>query len=214
MNAPKTPSAFWGFFFLNFFSIMLAFSLHNQGTEAGIDEAGRGCLAGPVVSACVILPQNFDIGILNDSKKLTEKQRTNAEKAIKAQSIWAIGCIDNHRIDEINILNATFEAMHLAILGLNAQPDLFVIDGNRFKTKLNITYSCQIKGDARFAHVAAASILAKTHRDALMQEADKAHSLYNWAKNKGYGTLEHRKTIAAHGFSPLHRQTFAWNKGL
>ena len=193
---------------------MLAFSLHNQGTEAGIDEAGRGCLAGPVVAACVILPHNFDIGILNDSKKLTEKQRTNAEKAIKAQSIWAIGCIDNHRIDEINILNATFEAMHLAILGLNAQPDLFVIDGNRFKTKLNITYSCQIKGDARFAHVAAASILAKTHRDALMQEADKAHSGYNWAKNKGYGTLEHRKAIAAHGFSPLHRQTFAWNKGL
>jgi ribonuclease HII len=182
--------------------------------EAGVDEAGRGCLAGPVVAAAVILPPNFDFALINDSKKLTENQRNAARIAIETQAIWAVGVIDNHRIDAINILNATYEAMHIAIAGLAQTPDFLLIDGNRFKTNLNIPFACEIKGDGRFANIAAASIIAKTYRDALMHTHHRLYPQYAWHTNKGYPTQQHRQAIAQHGLTNLHRHTFMWNKGI
>jgi ribonuclease HII len=177
--------------------------------EAGIDEAGRGCLAGPVVAAAVILPEGFNDPELNDSKKLTALQRDRICERIKLNSFaWAIGVIDNNQIDEINILQATYCAMHKAVSLLHQQPELLLVDGNRFKPYPGIQHCCFIKGDSRFQAIAAASILAKTYRDELMEDLHKQYPHYNWNKNKGYPTKSHRQAIKEIGVSPLHRLTF------
>jgi len=177
--------------------------------EAGIDEAGRGCLAGPVVAAAVILPEGFNDPELNDSKKLTALQRDRICERIKLNALaWAIGVIDNNQIDEINILQATYCAMHKAVSLLDQQPELLLVDGNRFKSYPGIQHCCFIKGDSRFQSIAAASILAKTYRDNLMEDLHKQYPHYNWNKNKGYPTKSHRQAIIEIGVSPLHRLTF------
>ena len=181
----------------------------NSLIEAGIDEAGRGCLAGPVVAAAVILPKDFNDPELNDSKKLTALQRERICERIKLNALaWAIGVIDNNQIDEINILQATYCAMHNAVSQLHRQPELLLVDGNRFKPYPGIQHHCFIKGDSRFQSIAAASILAKTYRDELMEDFHKQYPLYNWNKNKGYPTKSHREAIKEIGVSPLHRRTF------
>lgn len=178
--------------------------------EAGVDEAGRGCLAGPVVAAAVILPDDFACAFLNDSKQLSHKIRMQAREIIMEQALsYCVAEVSAERIDEINILQATFEAMHLAIDGLHITPEYLAIDGNRFK-KHTIPHTSIIKGDAKYQHIAAASILAKTHRDLLMEEWDALFPQYDWKKNKGYPTLAHKKAIALHGHSPFHRLTFRW----
>lgn len=177
--------------------------------EAGIDEAGRGCLAGPVVAAAVILPHDFDDPELNDSKKLTEKQRERICEKIKSYAYaWAIAIVDNVKIDEVNILQATYLAMHKAVNQLTQQPDILLVDGNRFKPYPGIHHQCFIKGDATYQSIAAASILAKTHRDKLMQEMHLHYPLYGWNQNKGYPTKFHRQAIREFGVTPLHRITF------
>lgn len=177
--------------------------------EAGIDEAGRGCLAGPVVAAAVILPHDFDDPELNDSKKLTEKQRERISEMIKSYAYaWAIAIVDNVKIDEVNILQATYLAMHKAVNQLTQQPDILLVDGNRFKPYPGIHHQCFIKGDATYQSIAAASILAKTHRDKLMQEMHLHYPLYGWNQNKGYPTKFHRQAIREFGVTPLHRITF------
>ena len=177
--------------------------------EAGIDEAGRGCLAGPVVAAAVILPRDFNDPELNDSKKLTEKQRDRICEKIKSYAYaWAIGVVDNVQIDEINILQATYRAMHKAVNQLAQKPDILLVDGNRFKPYPGIHHHCFIKGDATFQSIAAASILAKTHRDKLMLEMHLQYPLYGWNQNKGYPTKYHRQAIREFGITPLHRITF------
>ena len=187
----------------------LAPIFQNSLIEAGIDEAGRGCLAGPVVAAAVILPKDFNDPELNDSKKLTALQRVRICEGIKLNAMaWAIGVVDNHQIDEINILQATYCAMHKAISKLHHQPELLLVDGNRFKPYPGIQHQCFIKGDSRFQAIAAASILAKTYRDDLMEIFHQQYPLYNWSKNKGYPTKSHRQAIKEIGVSPLHRITF------
>ena len=177
--------------------------------EAGIDEAGRGCLAGPVVAAAVILPKDFNDPELNDSKKLTALQRERICERIKLNALaWAIGVIDNNQIDEINILQATYCAMHKAVSQLHRRPELLLIDGNRFKPYPGIKHHCFIKGDSRFQSIAAASILAKTYRDDLMEVFHLQYPHYCWNKNKGYPTKSHRQAIKEIGVSPLHRITF------
>jgi ribonuclease HII len=177
--------------------------------EAGIDEAGRGCLAGPVVAAAVIFPLDFNDPELNDSKKLSEKQRDRICEKIKSYAIaWAIGVVDNVSIDEINILQATFLAMHKAVSQLSTQPGILLVDGNRFKPYPGIPHQCFIKGDATFQAIAAASILAKTHRDRLMKELHLLYPVYGWNQNKGYPTKYHRQGIRDFGVTPLHRITF------
>jgi len=177
--------------------------------EAGCDEAGRGCLAGPVVAAAVILPSHFSHLLLNDSKKLTEKQRMLLKPIIENEAIdWAIGIVDNTEIDEINILQASFLAMHRAIDQLKKQPEALIIDGNRFKPYKTIPHSCIVKGDGRFMSIAAASILAKTTRDLIMEEAHLQFPEFQWNVNKGYPTAFHRQALAKLGPTPLHRLSF------
>ncbi len=177
--------------------------------EAGCDEAGRGCLAGPVFAAAVILPSNFYNPLLNDSKKLNEKQRYALRKIIQQEAIeWAVGSVDQLEIDEINILNASIKAMHLSIDQLKKKPKFIIIDGNRFKPYKKIPHQTIIKGDGKYASIAAASILAKTYRDDYMLEQDKLFPQYNWSKNKGYPTKDHRTAIETFGRCPLHRMTF------
>lgn len=177
--------------------------------EAGCDEAGRGCLAGPVVASAVILPPDFNHPWLNDSKQLTEKKREILRPIIEKESIaWAVAYIDHAQIDQINILNASILAMHKAVDKLHVKPDFLLIDGNRFKNHL-IPHQCFVKGDGRFKSIAAASILAKTHRDEFMGILDKDYPEYRWSKNKGYPTVDHRNAIKIDGFSPFHRLTFA-----
>lgn len=177
--------------------------------EAGCDEAGRGCLAGPVVAAAVILDRNKDYPMLDDSKKLTEKQRKKLREVIINESLaYGIGIVDNKEIDEINILNASFLAMHRAIEQLSMEPELLLIDGNRFNAYKNIRHQCIVGGDAKFQSIAAASILAKTTRDDMMEKYHILYPMYNWKKNKGYPTLEHKNAVAEHGTTPLHRMTF------
>ncbi len=177
--------------------------------EAGCDEAGRGCLAGPVVAAAVILDPAKPIAALNDSKKLSVKKRTALREEILEKALcYGIGIVDHHEIDQINILNASILAMHRALEQLRIQPAFILVDGNRFKPYAQTPYACMIKGDARFSSIAAASILAKTHRDALMTELDQAYPHYAWAQNQGYPTPAHRKAIAEFGPSPYHRMTF------
>lgn len=178
--------------------------------EAGCDEAGRGCLAGPVFAAAVILPAGFVAGELNDSKKLSHKQRENLRPIIEKEALaWAVAAVDNNEIDEINILNASFLAMHRAIEMLKIKPQYLSIDGNRFKTYPDIPHSCIVKGDGKYLNIAAASVLAKTHRDAYMDNLADEYPVYEWKQNKGYPTKVHRSAALLHGLSPYHRKTFA-----
>lgn len=181
---------------------------HTSKIEAGCDEAGRGCLAGPVYAAAVILPKDFPYSELNDSKKLTEKQRNKLRTLIEAKAIWAVGIVNNYEIEQLNILRASITAMHLAIQELTHTPEHLLIDGNKFDPFENIPHTCIIKGDAKYANIAAASILAKTHRDDYMKLVHKQYPVYDWANNKGYPTKKHRQAIKTHGVTPLHRRTF------
>lgn len=177
--------------------------------EAGCDEAGRGCLAGPVVAAAVILPEGFENELLNDSKQLTEKQRESLRPIIEKEALaWGVAMVDNHEIDEINILNASIRAMHLALDKLETRPEHIIVDGNRFKPYGETPYTTVVKGDGKYMSIAAASVLAKTHRDELMKRLDKEHPEYDWKTNKGYPTKKHRKAIEEHGVTEHHRLTF------
>ena len=177
--------------------------------EAGCDEAGRGCIAGPVVAAAVILPRGTDFPEFDDSKKLTEKQREKLRvKVLENAAAYGIGIVSAEEIDEINILNASFLAMHRAIDQLKIRPELLLIDGNRFNKYHDIKHQCIVGGDAKYQAIAAASILAKTTRDHIMQELDNQYPVYNWKQNKGYPTIEHKNAVAEHGMSPFHRKTF------
>jgi len=177
--------------------------------EAGCDEAGRGCLAGPVFAAAVILPEGFVLEGLNDSKQLTHTQRDLLRPIIEKEALaWAVASCNHEEIDKINILNASFLAMHRAIEQLKTQPKYLVIDGNRFKAYPQIPHSCIIKGDGKYLNIAAASILAKTHRDEYMTNLHIDFPEYNWQKNKGYPTIAHRRAVIEIGLSPFHRKTF------
>lgn len=188
---------------------MLLNSYQIELIEAGCDEAGRGCLAGPVFAAAVILPPNFQLAGLNDSKKLTHQQREKLRPIIEEQALaWAVATVNHEEIDRINILNASFLAMHRAIEKLAVKPQYLAIDGNRFKAYPQIAHSCIVKGDGKYLNIAAASILAKTHRDALMTTLGKDYPQYNWQQNKGYPTIAHRKAVLEIGLSPFHRKTF------
>lgn len=188
---------------------MLNTCMHKNKNEAGCDEAGRGCLAGPVFAAAVILPDNFKNELLNDSKKMNEKNRYHLRAIIEDQAIaYAVAMLDNSEIDKINILNASIKAMHLALAQLKVKPQHIIIDGNRFKKYENITHTTVVKGDGKYANIAAASILAKTYRDDFMHKIDAEFPAYDWKTNKGYPTINHRKVIADKGISPYHRLTF------
>ncbi|BDS13584.1 ribonuclease HII [Aureispira anguillae] len=188
---------------------MLANYLHKGKIEAGCDEAGRGCLAGAVYAAAVILPPNFNCPLLNDSKKIKEKDRYALRDIIEQEALaWAVGVVDEKEIDEINILNASFLAMHRAIDQLTTQPEHLLIDGNRFKPYPSIAHDCIVKGDGKYLSIAAASILAKTYRDDYMLALDQQHPEYGWKKNKGYPTKAHRQAIIDHGQTDYHRQSF------
>ena len=177
--------------------------------EAGCDEAGRGCLAGPVFAAAVILPDDFSHPLLNDSKQMSEKRRMELREIIMSQAVaWAIASVDAAEIDEMNILNASIEAMHRALRQLNPKPGAVIVDGNRFKPYGDLECTTFVKGDGRFANIAAASVLAKTERDLFMTRAALEYPQYCWDVNKGYPTPAHRAAIAQHGPSPLHRLTF------
>ena len=177
--------------------------------EAGCDEAGRGCLAGPVFAAAVILPANFENELLNDSKKLTEKQRYRLRPIIEKEALaWAVEMVTNQEIDEINILNASFLAMNKAVQKLNVVPEHLLIDGNRFRPRTKIPFTCMIKGDGRFYSIAAASVLAKTYRDDFMLQIHNDFPHYDWHKNKGYPTKKHRAAIKKYGTTPHHRRSF------
>ena len=185
-------------------------AFHSKGLiEAGCDEAGRGCLAGPVVASAVILPTNFKHILLNDSKQLTHKQRELLEPIIKEKAIcWAIGIVSPQEIDEINILNASFLAMHRAIEKLKEKIDLLLIDGNRFNPYKNIEHLCIVRGDSKYASIAAASVLAKNYRDELMIDLDSDFPQYDWKNNKGYPTAKHRTAIGQIGISKHHRKSY------
>lgn len=177
--------------------------------EAGCDEAGRGCLAGPVFAAAVILPPDYRNPLLNDSKKITEALRYELRESILQEALyWAVAKIDPQEIDKINILNASIKAMHLALDQLKKKPAFIIIDGNRFKPYKTIPHATIIKGDGKFSSIAAASILAKTYRDDFMLAEHEKFPHYNWKKNKGYGTLDHRKAMLQYGRCPLHRESF------
>lgn len=188
---------------------MLAFYREENKVICGIDEAGRGCIAGPVVAAAVILPDDFSHPLLNDSKKLSEEQRNLLRPLIESAAIaFGVGIVDNKIVDEINILQATYRAMHLATDRLKVLPDLLLIDGNRFRPYKNIAHKTIIKGDGKYMQIAAASVLAKTYRDEMMEQLHLEFPAYNWQKNKGYPTIEHRKAVKEYGSCIYHRQTF------
>ncbi len=188
---------------------MLKAYLHEELLEAGCDEAGRGCLAGPVFAAAVILPKNFYHPLLNDSKLLSEKERYELRPVIEQSAIaFGVASLCNKQIDKINILQASLKSMQLAIKQLNASPQFLLIDGNRFKPYKKIPHQCVVKGDATYACIAAASILAKTYRDDFMVALHQEFPQYNWAQNKGYGTKEHQVALHRHGPCKYHRQSF------
>jgi len=177
--------------------------------ETGTDEAGRGCLAGPVTAAAVILPTDFKNEILNDSKQLSEKKRLFLKPIIESQALtFAVTHLEPQIIDEINILNASIKAMQESILKLNPIPNYIIVDGNRFKPVTNIPHSCIIKGDSKYLSIAAASILAKTYRDEYMNKIHEEFPMYNWKQNKGYPTIEHREAIRKYGTTKYHRMSF------
>ena len=188
---------------------MLQLKFSNFILESGTDEAGRGCLAGPVTAAAVILPENFENNILNDSKQLTEKARAQLRSILEEQAVsFAVTHLEPLVIDEINILNASIKAMQDSILKLNPKPEYIIVDGNRFKPVLDIPHSCIIKGDAKFMSIAAASVLAKTYRDEYMNRIHEEFPMYNWKQNKGYPTQEHREAIRKYGVTKYHRMSF------
>ena len=177
--------------------------------EAGTDEAGRGCLAGPVTAAAVILPENFELPLLKDSKKLKDTQRYKLRPMIEDQALaYAVAHVYQDEIDEINILNASIKAMHFALEKLSLKPEFIIVDGNSFKPFYDIPHRCIIKGDGKFLNIAAASVLAKTYRDDFMKDLNRKHPLYHWKKNKGYPTISHRKAIQSHGITEHHRTSF------
>jgi ribonuclease HII len=188
---------------------MLKPSMTGNLIEAGCDEAGRGCLAGPVYAAAVILPPGYHNELLNDSKKLTRKQRESLRTVIEKDALsWAVESVDNQTIDQINILNASILAMHLALKKLQVVPQLILVDGNRFHAFPGIDHKCVVKGDSIYMSIAAASILAKTHRDELMCKLHLDYPQYQWNKNKGYPTITHRTAINLFGTTPFHRLSF------
>jgi ribonuclease HII len=188
---------------------MLENSFDINKIEAGLDEAGRGCYAGPVFAAAVILPKDFYHPLLNDSKKLTEKNRDLLRPIIEKEAIaFGVARVDHNEIDQINILQASYKAMHLSIDQLKKKPELLLIDGNRFKAYKKIPHQCIIKGDGKYSNIAAASILAKTYRDEYMQIIHLKYPHYCWNKNKGYGTADHRRAIEEFGLCKYHRKTF------
>ncbi|MTK53438.1 ribonuclease HII [Paludibacter sp.] len=177
--------------------------------EAGCDEAGRGCLAGPVFAAAVILPPDYDNDVLNDSKQLSEKVRYQLRPEIEQSAVaWAVGIVSAEEIDQINILNASILAMHRAVAGLKLTPDHLIIDGNRFKKYKDIPHQCIVKGDGKYLSIAAASVLAKTYRDDYMNAIHQDFPAYNWLSNKGYPTVKHRDAIREFGVTPHHRKSF------
>lgn len=185
------------------------FFSNKETIECGCDEAGRGCLAGPVVAAAVILPQGFLHPLLNDSKKLSDKQRRFLRPIIEQNAIaYCVGFVSNQEIDKINILQASFLAMNRAVEGLKQKPELLLIDGDRFKNQSDIPFECIIKGDSLYQSIAAASILAKTYRDDYMLNLHKEFPFYHWDKNMGYPTKQHRQAIIENGISPFHRKSF------
>ncbi|MBK8881424.1 MAG: ribonuclease HII [Bacteroidales bacterium] len=189
---------------------MLKSYMYHNLTEAGCDEAGRGCLAGPVVAAAVILPKNYKHPVLNDSKKLTAKQRSALrDEIINSAIAWKVAFVDNIEIDELNILRASIKAMHIAIEGLQKVPEFLLIDGNRFYPYKSIRHSTIIKGDSIYFSIAAASVLAKTHRDEYMAKIHTEFPQYGWDRNKGYPTAFHRAAILKYGITPYHRKSFS-----
>ena len=194
---------------------MLKRYLQKAKLEAGLDEAGRGCLAGPVCAAAVILPLDYTNPLLNDSKQLSAAQRDILRTEIEKDALaWSVAMVDNNEIDEINILRASFLAMHRALDRLGMVPELLLIDGNRFDPYKDIPYGCIVKGDGKFMSIAAASVLAKTHRDEYMTVIHEEFPLYNWASNKGYPTRDHKDAINMHGITPYHRKSFNLNEQL
>jgi len=189
--------------------IMLSKCYTDKTIECGTDEAGRGCLAGPVTAAAIILTESFNLDLLNDSKKISEKIRENIKPLIIKQAIsFSVTHIEPKIIDEINILNASILAMQESILKLDPEPEYIIVDGNRFKPLKNIPYTTIIKGDSKYMSIAAASVLAKTYRDAYMDEIHKEFPMYNWKQNKGYPTKEHREAIRKYGITKYHRKSF------
>ena len=192
---------------------MLAPCLITGRREAGCDEAGRGPLAGPVVAAAVILPPDYGNPLLNDSKQLSERQRNQLRIEIEREAMaWAVAVVEAEEIDRLNILHASTHAMCLAIKQLALKPEFLLIDGNRFYNETDIPYQCIVKGDAKYMPIAAASILAKTHRDELMLQLHEQYPLYGWDRNKGYPTAEHYRAIEEHGPTPFHRHSFTLYK--
>lgn len=188
---------------------MLKHNLSGFEFEVGTDEAGRGCLSGPVVAAAVILPPNFEHELLNDSKQLSEKKRTELRPYIEENSLaYAVAFIDNNEVDELNVLQASITAMHRSIAKLTIQPQYIIVDGNKFKPYKNIPYKTVVKGDAKYMSIAAASVLAKTYRDAYMEKIHNEFPDYFWIKNKGYPTKQHREAIKKFGVTKYHRKTF------
>ena len=188
---------------------MLENSYQTSLLEAGCDEAGRGCLAGSVFAAAVILPPDFYHPLLNDSKQMTERQRDKLRPIIECEAVaWAVAEITAERIDEINILKASIEGMNVAVANLKVQPEFLAIDGNRFTSHSGLPFECVVKGDGKYANIAAASVLAKTHRDEYMMRLHAEYPHYGWDRNKGYPTREHRLAIRQYGLTPYHRLTF------
>lgn len=188
---------------------MLLPFFHNKFFEAGLDEAGRGCFAGPVFAAAVILPKEFYHPSLNDSKQLTKEEREELRPVIQREAIaYAVASVCNEEIDRINILQASFKAMHISLDRLKRKPDILLVDGNRFKPYKNMSHHCIIKGDGMYASIAAASVLAKTYRDDYMIRLHKKYKMYAWHSNKGYGTPDHREAIQQHGLCQYHRKSF------
>ena len=188
---------------------MLELNFSGLANEAGCDEAGRGCLAGPVFAAAVILPPDFSNDKLNDSKQLTEKQRYQLRDVVMREAVaYAVAKLDAPKIDEINILNASIASMHRALDQLVVRPEFVIVDGNRFRKYQNVPHQTIVKGDGKYMSIAAASVLAKTFRDDFMKQIDSEFPQYNWAKNKGYPTADHRAAIAKYGITPYHRRSF------
>jgi ribonuclease HII len=188
---------------------MLKNSFQTTLLEAGCDEAGRGCLAGSVFAAAVILPPDFHHPLLNDSKQMTERQRDKLRPIIEQEAIaWAVAEITAERIDEINILKASIEGMNVAVANLKVAPQFLAIDGNRFTSHAGLPFECVVKGDGKYANIAAASVLAKTHRDEYMMRLHAEYPHYGWDSNKGYPTKQHRLAIRQYGLTPYHRLTF------
>ncbi len=187
----------------------MLFAQYKYPDEAGTDEAGRGCLAGPVTAACIMLPEKFENGILNDSKQLSERHRYDLAPLLRKEALdYGVCHIYEEKIDEINILNASILAMHGALEQMEKSPSLILVDGNRFKPFKQIPHKCMIKGDSKYSSIAAASVLAKTYRDTHMMQLHQEFPMYNWAKNKGYPTKEHRDAIRKYGLTKYHRKSF------